>query len=340
MSTLRWLALAALVFCHFDFVALASSTSVRRVEFVQEFRPRVQALIELWIPTPLETAPYQRLIHREFQGNATVVRVSGDAAQPAPVVYVRWEKVKDPVLKIINVLEIQDRDGVSSDTTDYRRFLQATDHVQIDGIVKATADKITAGLRGPDQKAKAIFNWIVDNTFRDPSTRGCGLGDVKTLLLSGNPGGKCADLNSLFVGLARASGIPAREVFGQRVAPSAISKSLGKEDDNSKAQHCRAEYYSVARKGWVPVDPADVRKFILEENLSAKDAKVRKLRAKFFGFWEGTWIAYNYARDFRLEGYNDEKVNFFMYPLLADTKIRPDGVDPEQTGYSFTTSVQ
>ena len=107
---------------------------------------------------------------------------------------------------------------------------------------------------------------MVDNTFRDPKTRGCGVGDIASMLKSGNLGGKCADLNALYVGLARAAGLPARDVYGIRVAPSKFGyKSLGAGSEViTKAQHCRAEVY-LSGFGWVPVDPADVRKVVLEE---------------------------------------------------------------------------
>ncbi|MFX6972989.1 transglutaminase-like domain-containing protein, partial [Acinetobacter baumannii] len=82
--------------------------------------------------------------------------------------------------------------------------------------------------------------WIVENCFRDPKVKGCGTGDIRFMLESGNLGGKCADINALVVGLARASGIPAREVFGIRAADSRQFKSLGKAGDISRAQHCRA----------------------------------------------------------------------------------------------------
>jgi transglutaminase-like putative cysteine protease len=76
--------------------------------------------------------------------------------------------------------------------------------------------------------------------------------------------GKCADLNALFVALLRAEGIPARDVYGIRVAPSALGyASLGKAGGNvTTAQHCRAEFH-LPSHGWVPADPADVRKVIL-----------------------------------------------------------------------------
>lgn len=330
------LLLAAAAFLPFDASAAGKS---RRVEFVQEFHPAAKGVVELWIPTPLEGTEYQTLISREISGNATKVQVLSSQGNAAPAIYARWEDVKEPKLKIVNVVEVSDRDGAAPGDSGGERYLKPTKHVQTDGIVKDTAAKITAGKTDGDAKARAIYDWVVENTVRDASVRGCGLGDVKTLLASGNLAGKCADLNSLFVGLARASGVPAREVFGQRVAPSSIAPSLGKEGDNSKAQHCRAEYWSEAKKGWVAVDPADVRKLILEEKLTLQDPKVVATRERLFGSWEGTWVAYNYARDFELQGYDAGPVNFLMYPLLSEAKFRPDGVDPQETGYSFKTTV-
>jgi transglutaminase-like putative cysteine protease len=44
------------------------------------------------------------------------------------------------------------------------------------------------------------------------------------MLESKDLGGKCADLNALYVGLARAAGLPARDVYGIRVAPADVRK--------------------------------------------------------------------------------------------------------------------
>lgn len=57
-----------------------------------------------------------------------------------------------------------------------------------------------ANAQSPLQKAQAVYNWVVDNSYRDPAARGCGRGDIKSMLESGNLGGKSADLNALFVG--------------------------------------------------------------------------------------------------------------------------------------------
>jgi transglutaminase-like putative cysteine protease len=218
-----------------------------------------------------------------------------------------------------------------------QKALEPTDLLPTDGIVKQTADEIVRGARSDLDKARAIYEWIVDNTFRDPKTRGCGLGDIKFMLESKNLGGKCADLNALFVGLARAAGIPARDVYGIRVADSALGyKSLGKSGDITKAQHCRAECY-LAGYGWVPVDPADVRKVVLEEGggKPLQDPMVTAARRRLFGSWEMNWLAYNTAHDLVLPDAARGKVPFFMYPQAETGEGRLDCLDPEHFKYQI-----
>ena len=123
-----------------------------------------------------------------------------------------------------------------------------------------------AGADSDLEKARAIYNWLVANTERIAATRGCGSGDIKAMLTAEKLGGKCADINGLFVGLARAAGLPARDLYGIRVAPSRFGyKSLGAgSTDVTKAQHCRADVW-LEGIGWTPMDAADVRKVMLEE---------------------------------------------------------------------------
>jgi transglutaminase-like putative cysteine protease len=225
--------------------------------------------------------------------------------------------------------------------TERKLFTAATELVPTDGIVREAAVAITAGADGDLAKARAIYEWIVVNTFRDPNTRGCGTGDVAAMLRTGNLGGKCADLNALFVGLARSLDIPARELYGIRVAPSRFGyKSLGaNSEDITKAQHCRAEVY-LDDFGWVPMDPADVRKVALEEppgNLALTDAKVEAARRTLFGAWETNWIAYNDAHDVRLPGAAGPAVGFLMYPQAETAAGRLDCLDPATFRYGIST---
>jgi transglutaminase-like putative cysteine protease len=207
----------------------------------------------------------------------------------------------------------------------------------IDGIVAETAARIVQGIDKPMARARAIYDWVVDNTFRDPNTRGCGLGDIKMMLETGNLGGKCADINSLFVGLARAAGIPARECYGVRLASSWQYPSLGKPvGDVSKAQHCRAEFFTDDT-GWVGVDPADVRKAVLEENLPLDDKGIRQLRERLFGYWEMNWVTFNHARDFALEPAASKPLPYLMYPYAEFGSEIRDGRDPDTFKYKITS---
>lgn len=132
--------------------------------------------------------------------------------------------------------------------------------------------------------------------------------------------------------------IPARDVYGIRVAESALGyKSLGKSGDITKAQHCRAEFYAGGY-GWVPVDPADVRKVVLEEGggKALQDPMVVAVRRRLFGSWEMNWLAYNTAHDVALPGASRGKIPFLMYPQCETAEGRLDSVDPEHFRYQIT----
>jgi transglutaminase-like putative cysteine protease len=201
--------------------------------------------------------------------------------------------------------------------------------------------KVTKGAGTDIEKARALYDWVVENTYRDPKTRGCGVGDIKFLLESGNFGGKCADLNALFVGMARSVGVPARDIYGVRAADSRLGyKSLGKSGDITKAQHCRADFFANGY-GWVAVDPADVRKVILEEppgKLAIDEPRVAAARKRLFGTWEGNWLAYNYGHDLLLPGATRGAVGYFMYPQCETSEGRLDCLDPDN--FKYTMSVR
>lgn len=191
-------------------------------------------------------------------------------------------------------------------------------------------------------RARAIYDWVVDNTFRNPKTRGCGLGDIKFMLETGDLGGKCADINSLYVGLARAVGLPAREIFGIRCGAGKLTRSLSVGGSNiTRAQHCRAEVH-IPGQGWIAVDPADVRKVVLEEDVAIDSPHAQMIRKRLFGNWEMNWVGFNYARDFHLTvpavgTQTKDPISFFMYPHAETPKGALDHLDPDAFQYQITT---
>ena len=300
-----------------------------------------------WVPLPLtENTDYHKALGHTWQGNAVSARLARDPRYGAALVAAEWPAgTSRPTLEVVTRIATRDRQvdvsrpasTAAEDPAVLRRFLEPSDLIPTDGIVEATAREIINAAKTDLEKARALYEWIVDNTFRDPKVKGCGLGDIKAMLETGNLGGKCADLNALFVGFARAAGIPARDVYGIRVADSAEFKSLGGSGDITKAQHCRAEFYLVGH-GWVPVDPADVRKVVLEEEpggLPLDDPQVQKARAKLFGAWEMNWMAYNYAHDVKLPGSTGGPLPFLMYPQAETGDSRRDSLDPDQFRYAI-----
>lgn len=304
---------------------------------------------EAWVPLPsLQAADWIRPGGSRWTTNARTATIERDPRYGAEMLHLVWRDDEEaPVAEVISEVGLRDRavdlaapgEVAALPLAERQLYLAPTALIPTDGIVKTTADRITAGAGSDLDKARAIYAWVVENTFRDAATRGCGTGDIAAMLTTGFLGGKCADLNALFVGLARAAGLPARDVYGIRVAPSRFGyKSLGANSAVvTKAQHCRAEVY-LAGFGWVPVDPADVRKVALEEppgKLALDDAKVVAARRGLFGAWEGNWIAYNVAHDVALPGASGPELGFLMYPQAEIAGVRLDCLDPDGFTYGI-----
>jgi len=323
----------------------------RTFEVVTRVEPTAPSgVTRVWVPVPLLTeTDYFKRQGDAWKGNAASSKLARDERYDAGFVYAEWPATeKAPVLEITSKFSARDRSvdltkppagAAREDPAVLKKYTEPSELIPTDGIVLETAQGIVKGQNGDVAKARAIYEWIVDNTFRDPKVKGCGLGDIRTMLETRYFGGKCADLNALYVGLARSVGLPARDVYGVRVAESADFKSLGKSGDISKAQHCRAEVY-LTGYGWVPVDPADVRKVVLEEKgaiIPLTDPQVLKARAKLFGAWEMNWLAYNYAHDVRLPGSDGKPVPFLMYPQAETANERKDSLDPASFKYTITS---
>lgn len=309
-----------------------------------------QGKTQAWIPVPsVNEKDWFKSSASKWTTNGKA-SLKHDPRYAAGMVHVEWgNEPAAPVIEVTSHIKVRDRaidlskPGKAEPLTSAERklYLAATELIPTGGIVKETADKIVKGAGTDIEKARSIYEWVVDNTFRDAKVRGCGIGDIASMLKSGNLGGKCADINALYVGLARAAGVPARDVYGLRVAPSKFGyKSLGAGSAViSKAQHCRSEVY-LAGFGWVPADPADVRKVALEEppaNLSIDDPKVVAARKALFGSWETNWLAYNFAHDVALPGANGPKLGFLMYPQAETASMRLDCLDPDTFKYTITS---
>jgi transglutaminase-like putative cysteine protease len=301
----------------------------------------------VWLPTPLtaDTA-YLKSLENTHAAEGGTSALMTDGKYGAGIVTAEWEPNVKPVLVLTSRFSTRDiavdlskpGNAKAEDRAVLAKYTASTDLMPTDGAVKELSSSAVKGAKTDVEKARALYDWIVDNTYRDGKVRGCGVGDIKFMVENQAWGGKCADLNALFVAMARAEGLPARDVYGVRVNDSAFGyKSLGKSGDITKAQHCRAEVY-LQGYGWVPVDPADVRKVILEEGggKAPTDPMVLAARKRLFGSWEMNWLAYNYAHDVNLPKSTKGKIGFFMYPQCETADGRLDPLDPDNFKYQMS----
>ena len=317
--------------------------TVTRLEITQP-----TGAVQAWVPLPLsQDTDWFQTLENSVSGNFEKSRIVHEPVYRAAMVAATFRAGEpQPVVEVTSRFRTRDRKvelrpgaGMQATAAELATYLKPTELMPTDGIVRETALDITKGARTDVDKARAVYEWVVENTERNPKTRGCGVGDIKAMLETRALNGKCADLNALFVGLVRAAGVPARDVYGIRVADSGRGyRSLGKAGDITRAQHCRAEFYAQGI-GWIPVDPADVRKVILEEkpNLTLTDDDVKEARTMLWGGWEGNWMGYNYAHDVRLPGSAKAPVPFLMYPQAENAQGRLDALDADNFRYGISS---
>ncbi|BDT71932.1 hypothetical protein os4_14600 [Comamonadaceae bacterium OS-4] len=307
-----------------------------------------QGATRLWLPVPSINSEWQQSLESSYSSNGSA-RMEDDNATGARMLFVDFaaDQAK-PFVELTSRIRTRSRaqdwsqkTAVAEDAATLKYWTQPTALLPLDGIVRTTAQEATRGAKTDVEKVQKIYDWIVTNTYREPKVRGCGEGDIKTMLETNNLGGKCADLNALFVGLCRAAGVPARDVYGLRVAPSAFGyRELGGNSASLKgAQHCRAEVY-LKGYGWVGMDPADVAKVMRQETpewiKSASNPLVAPVNKGLFGGWEGNWMAYNMAHDVALPQSSGSKLGFLMYPTAETAAGRLDSYAPDDFKYQIS----
>jgi len=338
-----------------------SNTTTHTYEFTQHYDLQVpkgsSGETKLWVPLPFSN-DYQRVKWIEFEGNYQQAYITENNQYSASTLFASWDKhAQKRVLTVKLVVETQDREpikqGLLKDyqapekieySIDVQPYLKPTAHIKTDGIVKQYADKIIGSENNPLKKAQLIHQWIVNNMERDNSVLGCGDGDVEKILTTGILKGKCTDINSVFVALARAANIPAREVFGIRLgqavkmgeySQTAFGSAKDKIANENGGQHCRAEFY-LAGFGWVPVDSADVAKYRLTEKKAVEDKATQAVSQYLFGNWEANWMGFNHARDFTLFPAPElAPINNFGYPYAEVGGDPLNSFDAKEFGYEF-----
>jgi transglutaminase-like putative cysteine protease len=290
--------------------------------------------VSLWLPYPVSSAE-QDITHISIEGNHSASAVYTDKTYQVPMLFARWDadaKHRSLTLSFkARRAEISPPDWAVPEPAwnkaDHALYLRPTRLAPLEGDVQQLADQITEGKTGVLEKARAIYDWTVNNTYRNPDTIGCGTGDVCALLK--NPGGKCADISSIYIALCRAAGVPAREVLGIRMGKKPVQEI-------TTWQHCWAEFF-LPGSGWISVDPADVRKKMLVDQLELNDPQIAAAREYYFGGVDAYRIRLGHGRDLLPNPAPEGgAINYLMYPFAQAGGKTLDWLDPQKFRYTIT----
>ncbi len=301
----------------------------------------------LWLPLPHSLTPaYQYTQGNNWSGTAKQAKFDTFGKEKLPVFTAEWQGEGARHVTIHSIIKTSHhavnldhyRPDNAPTPPHLKPFLEPTHLIPTNGLVKDVAHSITYDKgNSPLEKVRAIYDWLVDHFHHDETIRGRGKGDVKFILENSKLSGKCVDAHSLFVGLTRSLGIPARVQYGIRMTRSELHPILGKSTDISTTQHSRAEFY-LNNFGWIPVNPADVCKVAKLEHLKLNDPLIARLRERFFGAWEMNWVTFNYEQDIQLPNSNAGKLPFFLFPHAEIDNQPLDSMDPENFSYKIITA--
>lgn len=196
-------------------------------------------------PTVLSGVAGQQVLNVSFQQEPTSVRQTPEGLEAT---YLIPEVSPGQVLTFTQTYTVQLGEGATAPVTaaDPEAFLKPEPWIESDNpLIMAKAAELTAGKGSADARATSLLQFTAHYLQYDFASRSRNQGALAALQ-SGD--GVCSEYASLFVALARASGIPARLVYGW-------ANDVGlKGSLEASRRHVWAEYY-VQGRGWIEVDP-------------------------------------------------------------------------------------
>jgi transglutaminase-like putative cysteine protease len=192
---------------------------------------------------------------------------------------------------------VMDLEKLSTDarvtTAQFTTFLAPDKLVLVDDEIREMAAAVTKGKTATLEKARAIYDYVLDRMTYDKNHQGWGLGSTRHACEVGK--GNCTDFHALFNSLCRASGIASGFEIGLYL-PYEKNKQepLG-------GYHCWA-FFLVPGKSWVPVDCSEADRFPERKDY-------------FFGAHTPNRVTLSTGRDITLvPAQAGEPLNYFLNP--------------------------
>lgn len=304
----------------------ASAPAPRERSFTFEYAVHVKDLpagahrVDIWLPVPHDDAfqrianlrvetPYQYEIAAGAEDNRILhIQVTEPKEAVIPV-GMRFDAVRKEHIQPLPAASPANGAGLP-DGED--RYLKPDRLVPLDDTIRHWAREVVeaASAKTDLEMARAIYNHIVATVKYDKSGKGWGNGDIYYACDARR--GNCTDFHAIFIGYARAVGIPARFAIG---FPLPADRGAGK----IAGYHCWAEFYAKGI-GWVPVDASEA-------------AKNPARREYFFGAHDENRVEFSKGRDVLLAPpQQGGPLNYFVYPYVEVDGGKYTAID---TSYSY-----
>lgn len=262
---------------------------------------------QLWVPIPHDDE-YQKITDLKIDASAPYKistdelgnRILSIESEKRPSVTVKFDCVRKEHLRPASAMGSKDLTAAER-----AKWLAPDRLVPLDDKIRAWAREVVtaAGAHTDLEMARAIYDHVVATVKYDKTGKGWGRGDIYYACDARR--GNCTDFHAIFIGYARAMGIPARFSIG---FPMPVERGQG----TIAGYHCWAEFYAKGI-GWIPIDASEA-------------AKNPSMREYFFGTHDENRVEFSRGRDLLLTPrQTGDPLNYFVYPYAeADGKAVAD----------------
>jgi transglutaminase-like putative cysteine protease len=273
--------------------------------------------VDLWVPVPHDDA-YQQIKNLRID-SPRAYKIAA-ASHNNSMLHVSLDEPKESTFTITLKFDATRAEHIQSrlfggpalareaDPKELAQYLKPDRLVPLDDQIWAWSREVVekANAHTDLEMARAIYNHVVATVKYDKTGKGWGRGDIYYACQERR--GNCTDFHAIFIGYARAVGIPARFAIG---FPLPADRGEGK----IAGYHCWAEFYAKGI-GWVPIDASE----------AGKDPTKREY---FFGAHDENRLEFTRGRDVLLTPrQKGDPLNYFVYPY---TEI--DGKPVTETAY-------
>ena len=253
--------------------------------------------IRLWVPIPHDD-DYQQIDALQIQSSASY-HIATDAlgnkilsveSSRPPSVTLRFDCVRKEHLQPSPA----PHNAAPLSPAERTRWLAPDRMVPLDDTIRKWARQVVSEAHAQTdlEMARAIYNHVVATVKYDKTGKGWGRGDIYYACDARR--GNCTDFHAIFIGYARAMGIPARFSIGFPLPSERGQGAIA-------GYHCWAEFYATGI-GWIPVDASE----------AAKDPSRREY---FFGAHDENRVEFTRGRDLKLNpSQAGDPLNYFVYP--------------------------